>query len=215
MEFSLDSLDGFPQDSDILETSEGHVTDSPTKKTSPKICVTSKDEENAIVSYHKYGTSTKAKEREGRTDNNTVFNELESNTLSDTKISLEKSQKYHEMRSDFSKTTSDCSPSSTCSTPEIIGLQKCPDHRQCGTELALNKYATSSLISASQTDRQEDLLKLATPTRGDRVVGVVSHHPDLSPWERWVVQKAHQERERREEQKLSYVSGQFCLPLFP
>ena len=212
MEFSLDSLDGFPEDSDVLETSEGHVIDSPTEKTSPRACVKSKDIENAVISNqecHDLDTFPKTKEREGRIDkieNQRVLYYDEFKKVPESKISL---KKYQETSSDFTKTESERSPSSTYSTPKIADLviisKKCPDHRQCGLKLTSNCASSKS----SSVDQREDLPELATPTRGDNFVGVDSHHHDLSPWERWVVQKARQERERREGKRLSDVSGQF------
>ena len=212
MEFSLDSLDGFPEDSDVLETSEGHMTDSSTKKKSPKACVESKDKENAIVSNqecHDLDTSPETTERKGRIDNiesQTVFNEHR--RVPESKISL---KKYQETSSDFTRTKCEHSPSSTYSTPESADLatssQKNLDHRLCGLKLTSNCASSDS----SSADQREDLphAQLAAPTRGDNFVSVVTHHHDLSPWERWVVQKARQERERREGKRLSDVSGQF------
>lgn len=210
MEFSLDSLDELPEDSDVLDPPQEHVTDTPAGKASPKAHVQSKDKEDATVSdlEHKeeccdLNMSPETEEKKGRIDDidsDTLF--IESRKVPESKISLKKCQ---ETSSDV-RTVKCESP--VCSTPEIadfaIMSQK---HRYSDLKLISNCAASNS--SRSQTDQREDLIdlpELATPTRGDTFVGVVSHHHDLSPWERWVVQKAHQERERREGKKLSDVS---------
>ena len=204
MEFSLDSLDGFPEDSDVLETSEGHVTDSPTKKTSSKESEKSKDKGTAIISnqeYHDPDVPAKIKESKGNDISQTGFKKLPK--------ALENCQ---ETSSDFTRAQCEHLPSSACEFADLATVsQQCPDHRHCSLKL----LSTSNSISVSQTDHQHALSELATPIRGDTFVGVISHHHDLSPWERWVVQKARQERERREEKRLSDVSRQFCLALFP
>ena len=198
MDFSLDSLDGFPED---LETSREHVL---TKNSSPKAHVKSKDEENAIVSIvsnqecRDHGTFAEIKHREERTDSNesqTVFNEPR--RVPESKISL---KKYPETSSDSTKMKCEPSPSSTCKIADMAISQD-------GPELGLNHASNYATPNSSSTSQQEDLPELATPTRGYNFVGVISHHHDLSPWERWVVQKARQERERREGKRLSDVSN--------
>ena len=210
MEFSLDSLDGFPVDSDILEASEGHVTNSPTTKIlSPKPCVKSRDQRNTVVSnqgYHSYGTSTKTKESEGRIDtkSQTLFDE--SKKLPEAKTSLGNSHKYQTS----SQITNMRSPSSTPETTDFATTsQQYLDHRQSALKLDSNCATYSK--SASQTDCQKALVDLDMPTRGDNFVGGISHHCDLSPWERWVIQKACQEREKREGKRLSNVSRNVCI----
>ena len=139
MEFSLDSLDGFPVDSDILEASEGHVTDSPTTKIlSPKPCVKSRDQKNTVVSnqgYHNYGTSTKTKESEGRIDtkSQTLFDG--SKKLPEAKISLGNTHKYQTS----SQITNMRSPSSTPKTTDFATTsQQYLDHRQSALKLDSN-----------------------------------------------------------------------------
>lgn len=195
MDFSLDSLDGFPED---LETSREYIL---TKNTSSKACIKSKDEENDSVPNQECrdDTSAETKRREGETDTNieskAVFGEP-GRVPESSKISLEK---YHRTSSDSKYELS------MCSTHEIADLaisQEGPEHGHFGLKRASN-CATPNSLSTSQ---REDLPKLATPTRGNYFMGVVSYHHDLSPWERWVVQKACQEQEEREGKRLSDVS---------
>lgn len=211
MDFSVDSLDGFPGDSDVLEVSQEHVTDLLTNRTSPKACVKSKDKENAIISTtvsnrecDGHDTSAETKQREGRIESHIVFNEPR--RVPESKISL---RRCPEKSSGFTKMKCKRLPSSTCSTHEIADFaisQEDPEQERFDLKFASN-CATPNSLSTSQTDQREDLPELATPTRGDNFVGVVSHHHDLSPWERWVVQKARQEREKREGKRLSDVSN--------
>jgi hypothetical protein len=218
MDFSLDSLDGFPGDSDILEASQEHVTDLLTSKTSPKACVKSKDKENAIISATEsnrecdgHDTSAETKQREGRIDSiesQTAVNEPR--RVPESNISL---RRCPEKSSDFTRMKYERSPSSICSTHEIADFaisQEDPKHGRFGLKFASN-CTTPNSLSTSQTDQREDLPQVATPTRGDNFVGVVSHHHDLSPWERWVVQKARQEREKREGKRLSDVSNVWMI----
>ena len=197
MDFSLDSLDGFPED---LETSREHVL---TKNTSSKACIKSKDEENDSVPNQECrdDTSAETKRREVETDNiesKAVFNEP-GRVPESSKISL---KKFHGMSSDSTKMKYEPSMHSTHETADLAISQEGPEHGYFGLKHASN-CATPNSLSISQ---REDLPKLATPTRGNNIVGVVSHHHDLSPWERWVVQKARQEQEEREGKRLSDVS---------
>ena len=199
MDFSLDSLDGFPED---LEISREYIL---TKNTSSKACIKSKDEENDSVPNQECrdDTSAETKQREVETDNiesKAVFNEP-GRVPESLKISLEK---FHGTSSDSTKMKYMYEPSmrSTHETADLAISQEGPEHGRFDLKRASN-CATPNSLSTSQ---REDLPKLATPTRGNNIVGGVSHHHDLSPWEKWVVQKARQEQEEREGKRLSDVS---------
>ena len=229
MDFSVDSLDLAPvdDDDDFFETSDKHSCSPLTGKPKRVDLVGSEDEEN-IESRSPAADSCSRDcrtpgEQTRRKEDVLVPEGVASSKWTEIDTSM-KGNFHDQERSRFAmnstrsaqtpniNSSKQDSPSNTSKCTS--GENTSPPNSSCNLkDIDMEVSAHSSLNYLNLTpNRQSRIVKRsATPTtpintfprHKDVSVGGVDN--SLSPWERWVIQKAHQDREKRENRRQSKV----------